>query len=156
MVAFTLFHVVLSLVGIATGFAVAGGLLKSQRMDCMTSWFLWTTAATSLTGFLFPVHHIMPSHVLGVISLVVLAVTIQARYRARLAGVWRPVYAGGAVLAFYLNFFVLIAQAFAKVPTLKALAPTQTEPPFALAEAVALVAFAVLGVLATIRFRPAA
>ena len=154
VVAFTIFHVVLSLAGIGTGFAVAIGLLMSQRMDCMTTWFLWTTAASSLTGCLFPVHHVMPSHILGVISVVVLAVTVHARYRGRLAGAWRWLYAGGAVFALYLNFFVLIAQSFAKVPALKALAPTQTEPPFALAEGVALVAFAVLGVMAAIRFRP--
>jgi hypothetical protein len=155
VVAFTLFHVALSLVGIFTGFAVAVGLLKSERMDCVTRVFLWTTAATSITGYLFPVHHLMPSHILGFVSLVALSVTFFARYKRGLAGNWRWLYAGGAVLSLYLNFFVLVAQAFAKVPALRALAPTQSEPPFAAAEGVTLLLFAVLGVAAAIRFRPA-
>jgi hypothetical protein len=156
MVAFTLFHVALSLVGIFTGFAVTVGLLKSRRMDTTAAIFLVTTAATSLTGFLFPVHHIMPSHVLGIISIVALSVTAYARYLGRLACAWRWVYAGGAVFSFYLNFFVLIAQAFSKIPALKVLAPTQSEPPFAIAQGAALILFAAFGVMAAVRFRPAA
>lgn len=155
MVAFTLFHVAISLVGIFTGFGVTLGLLQSRRMDATTAIFLVTTAATSVTGFLFPVHHVMPSHIVGIISVVVLTLAAYARYQRGLAGAWRWIYASGAVFSFYLNFFVLIAQAFAKIPALKALAPTQSEPPFAIVQGVVLIAFAVVGVMATVRFRPA-
>jgi hypothetical protein len=156
VVAFTLFHVALSLVGIVAGFVVVVGLLGSRRLDCWTRVFLWTTAATSVTGYLFPVHKLMPSHILGFISLAVLAVTFFALYKRRLAGAWRWIYAGGAVMSLYLNFFVLIAQSFAKIPALKAMAPTQSEPPFVAAQGVALVVFAALGIAACLRFRPGA
>jgi hypothetical protein len=154
MAAFTLFHVALSLAGILSGFVVVFGLLGSRRLDGWTALFLATTVATSVTGFLFPVHHLMPSHVLGIISIVVLSVTLVARYRCNLEGASRWIYAGGAVLSLYLNFFVLIAQSFAKIPALKVLAPTQSEPPFVVAQSVALVVFAALGIGAIIRFRP--
>jgi hypothetical protein len=108
---------------------------------------------TSVTGFLFPVHHFMPSHAIGILSVIVLALAIYALYVRRLGGAWRTVYVIDAVIALYLNFFVLIAQLFAKVPTLKALAPTQSEAPFKLAQLTALVAFLLLGIFATRRFR---
>jgi len=154
VVAFTLFHVALSLAGIFSGFVVALGLLKSKRLNLWTAFFLLTTAATSVTGYLFPFHRLMPSHILGVISLVALSVTSFARYGRRLQGHWRWIYAGGAVFSLYLNFFVLIAQSFAKIPALKAMTPTQTEPPFLVAQSVALLAFAILGIGAVVRFRP--
>jgi hypothetical protein len=154
VVAFTLFHVALSLVGIVSGFVVAVGLLRSRGLDCWTRVFLWTTAATSVTGYLFLVHKLMPSHILGFISLVVLSVTAFALYKHRLMGHWRWIYAGGAVMSLYLNFFVLIAQSFAKIPALKAMAPTQSEPPFAMAQGAALLVFAALGIAACLRFRP--
>jgi hypothetical protein len=154
MVAFTLFHVVLSLVGIFSGFVVALGMLNSKRLDGWTALFFFTTVGTSVTGFLFPFHHLMPSHILGLISLVTLSVTLFARYPRHLGGAWCRVYAGGAVLSLYLNFFVLIAQAFAKIPDLKAIAPTQSEPPFLVSESVALVFFVILGIAAAVRFRP--
>ena len=154
MVAFTLFHVALSLVGIVAGSVVTAGLLGSKRLDCWTRVFLWTTAATSVTGYLFPVRKLMPSHILGFISLVVLTVTFFALYKRRLAGPWRWVYAGGAVMSLYLNFFVLIAQSFAKIPALKTMAPTQSEPPFVVAQCAALVVFITLGIAACARFRP--
>jgi hypothetical protein len=156
MAAFTLFHVALSLAGIFAGFVVSMGLLKSKRLDVWTAFFLLTTAATSVTGYLFPFHHLMPSHILGAISLVALSVTSFARYGRQLHGNWRWIYAGGAVFSLYLNFFVLIAQSFAKIPALKAMAPTQSEPPFLIAQSVALVAFAILGIFAALRFRPGA
>ncbi|HZZ79882.1 MAG TPA: hypothetical protein VFE62_15290 [Gemmataceae bacterium] len=146
-------HVGLSLVGIATGFMVIWGLINSKSLDGWTTAFLATTLATSLTGFLFPFHGVTPGIVIGVISTVVLAVAIVARYRFGMAGKWRPVYTVTAVVAQYLNFFVLIVQSFMKVPALHDLAPTQSEPPFAIAQLVALVAFIGLGVLATLRFR---
>lgn len=150
---FTLFHVALSLVGIVAGFVVAAGLLRSKRLDGWTAVFLATTVATNVTGFFFPVHRFMPSHAVGILSLLVLAVAILARYRRHLAGHWRSVYVVTAVLALYLNFFVLIAQLFQKVPALKATAPTQSEPPFVATQSAALVLFTVLAVVAAIRFR---
>jgi hypothetical protein len=153
MSAFTLFHVVLSLVGIGLGFVVAFGLLLGKRLPIWTATFLSTTVLTSVTGFMFPVHHFMPSHGVGIVSLIVLALAIYALYVKRLAGVWRRVYVIDAVIALYLNFFVLIVQLFQKLPALKALAPTQTEAPFKVAQLTALVAFALLAIFATRRFR---
>lgn len=156
MAAYTLMHVLISLVGIVAGFIVVFGLFGSKRLNGWTALFLATTVATSVTGFGFPVAHLMPSHIIGIISLVVLTIAILARYTFRLAGAWRWVYVVGAVLAFYLNFFVLIVQLFRKVPALEALAPTQTEPPFIVAQVAALVMFIVLGVAGVIRFHPEA
>jgi hypothetical protein len=151
--AFTLFHVVLSLVGILAGFVVAFGLLTAKRLDGWTAVFLWTTVATSVTGFLFPFHRFLPSHAVGILSLIALAVAVYARYTRQLAGAWRRVYAVTAMISLYFNVFVLVAQLFAKVPALKAMALTQSEPAFKLTQLVVLVIFLVLGVFATIRFR---
>ncbi len=154
MAPLTFAHVVISLVGIASGFVVAWGLLTARRLDGWTILFLTSTAATSVTGFLFfPFERLLPSHVLDIISLAVLAVAIVARYPLRMAGYWRRVYAVSAVIAFYLNFFVLIVQSFLKVPFLHALAPTQSEPPFAITQLIVLILFAVLAVFAAIKFR---
>jgi hypothetical protein len=153
MSAFTLAHVVISLVGIGSGLLVVAGLLAAKRLDTMTALFLASTALTSVTGFGFPFDHLLPSHVVGLLSLVVLTIAVYARYARRLQGTWRSVYVGGAVTALYLNVFVLIVQAFLKVPALNAAAPTQSEPPFLVAQLIALVLFAALGVLATVRFR---
>jgi hypothetical protein len=151
---YTLIHVAISLVGIATGLVVLRGLLTGQRLDRWTSIFLATTVATSVTGFGFPFVHVLPSHVVGVLSLVVLAPAIYARYPARMAGHWRWIYVVGAVIALYFNVFVLVVQLFLKVPALNAVAPTQTEAPFVAAQLVVLLAFIVLGVLAVRRFTP--
>src|SRR2546428_10252213 len=148
---FTFVHVVLSLVGIGAGFVVLSGLLSGRERDGWTALFLVTTVATSVTGFGFPVDHLLPSHVVGVVSLVVLAVALLARYGRRLRGAWRSIYVVGAALA--LNVFVGVVQAFLKVSALHALAPQQTEPPFLLAQLVVLALFIVLTVLATKRFR---
>jgi hypothetical protein len=150
--AFTVFHVLLSLIAIGVGFVVAYGLLNSRRLENWTAVYLTTIIATSVTGFLFPVHHFMPSHVLGILSLLVLTITVLARYRYKLAGGWRRAYAITAVIALYLDFFVLIAQSFQKIPALKASAPTQSEPPFVVTQLVALVFFAWLGTRAAIQF----
>jgi hypothetical protein len=151
--AFTLLHVVFSLIGILAGLVVAYGLVTGKRFDRWTALFLVTTVATSVTGFLFPFHKLLPSHVLGIISLIALAVAIYARYSRRLTGAWRGTYVITAVLSLYLNMFVLIVQLFQKVPALKALAPTQSEPPFKIAQLSALVIFLVLGILGTKKFR---
>jgi len=150
---YTLVHVLISLGGIFSGFVVLFGLLGGKRLDNWTAFFLATTVATSATGFFFPVDHFMPSHAVGILSLLVLAVAIYARYTRRLAGVWRTVYVSGAILALYLNVFVAIVQAFLKIGPLKGLAPTQTEVPFKLSQLIVLVLFVVLAIAAVIRFR---
>ena len=151
---FTLLHVIISLVGIVSGIVVVFGMLGSHRLPGWTALFLFTTVLTSVTGFGFPVHQFMPSHGVGVISLLVLAVAIYARYPRQLAGAWRWVYVVTALIALYLNVFVGGVQAFEKVAALKAMAPTQTEPPFKLTQLVVLALFFVLTVVAAIRFRP--
>lgn len=153
MTTLTLVHVVISLIGIFSGFVVVFGLLSSKRLDGWTALFLVTTVLTSVTGFLFPIHGLTPGLVLGVISLVMLAVAILARYALHLAGVWRKIYVITAVISLYLNVFVLIAQAFMKVPALKALAPTGSEPPFLISQVVVMVLFIVLTIFAAIKFR---
>jgi hypothetical protein len=150
---FTLAHVVISLVGIASGFVVLAGMLSAQRLDRWTAVFLATTVATSVTGFMFPFVHLLPSHAVGLLSLIVLAPVIFARYSRGMAGLWRPVYVIGSVLALYLNVFVLVVQLFLKVPVLKAMAPTQSEPPFQITQLVVLAIFAALAVAAVLKFR---
>ena len=151
---FTLAHVAISLVGIGTGLVVMTGFLHSQRMNWWTGVFLVTTMATSLTGFLFPVDHLLPSHIVGAISVVVLVVAVVARYRKGLAGAARPVYVIAASVALYLNVFVLVVQSFLKVAALHDLAPTGSEPPFVVAQGIVLVLFVVLAVQGVKRFRP--
>ena len=153
MTPLTFVHVVISLLGIGSGFVVVYGLIASKRLDAWTAVFLATTVATSVTGFFFPFERFLPSHALGIISLFVLTAAIVARYPRHLAGAWRRVYAGSAVAALYLNVFVLIVQLFQKVPALHALAPTQSDPPFQVTQLVALVAFVALGIAAAVRFR---
>jgi len=151
--AFTFLHVLISLAGIASGFVVVYGLLHGKRLDGWTALFLATTVLTSVTGFAFPFDHLLPSHKVGIISLVVLAVVILARYGFHLAGAWRRIYVVGAAVALYLNVFVAVVQAFLKVPALKTLAPTQKEPPFLIAQLVVLVIFIWFTILAAIKFR---
>jgi hypothetical protein len=150
---FTLVHAILSLVGIGSGFAVVFGLLAGKRLDGWTALFLGSTAATSATGFGFPFDHLLPSHKVGIISLVALAVAILARYGLHLAGAGRWIYVVGAMLALYLNVFVAIVQAFEKVPALKALAPTQSEAPFLATQLVILALFVLLSTFAVKQFR---
>ncbi len=154
LTAYTILHVVISLVAILAGFIVAYGMVTAQRFNGWTKFFLTTTVLTSVTGFFFPFHGITPAIVVGIISLVVLVVAIFARYTRNLAGAWRKTYVISAVFALYLNFFVLIVQSFQKIPALKEIAPTQKEePPFAITQLVVLVAFIALGIFAAIRFR---
>jgi hypothetical protein len=151
---YTMLHVLISLIGIGSGIAVVFGMLRAKRLDGITAIFLTTTVLTSLTGFAFPNQHVTPGIVLGVLSLVVLTVAIPARYALRLRGAWRPAYVVTASIALYFNVFVLIAQSFEKVPGLHALAPTQKEPPFAIAQLVVLMIFIALTIAAVKRFRP--
>jgi len=150
---YTFVHVLISLVGIFTGLVVAYGLLNSKQFDCWTKLFLWTTVATSVTGFFFPFHGLTPAIVVGIISLAVLALAIYARVRRQLAGSWRKTYVITAMIALYLNVFVLVVQSFLKIPALHALAPTQAESPFKLTQLVVLALFVVLTILAAIKFR---
>ncbi len=151
---YTIIHTLISLVGIFTGLVVLFGMVAGERLDGWTKWFLITTVLTSVTGFFFPFHGFTPAYGVGIISLLVLAVAIYARYPRQLAGAWRWIYVVTAVIALYLNVFVAVVQAFLKVPALHAIAPTQTEPPFKLTQLVVLALFIVLGIVAAIRFRP--
>ncbi|MDP9147634.1 MAG: hypothetical protein M3N22_08225 [Acidobacteriota bacterium] len=148
LAAFTIFHVVLSLIGIFSGFVVIFGLIAGKRLSGWTPWFLWTTLATNVTGFMFPFHKLLPSYVVGAISTIILGVAFYALYSRHLVGGWRRSYVITSVIALYLNVFVLIAQLFAKVPALKDLAPTQTEMPFKVAQIINLVVFLILGIFA--------
>ncbi len=146
LTAFTLTHVLISLIGIFSGFIFAYGVVAAKRFDRWNAVFLWTTVLTSVTGFLFPFERFLPSHALGILSLVVLGVAFYALYGRRLAGAWRATYAISALVALYFNVFVLIVQSFQKVSPLKTLAPNQTEPPFLLTQAAFLILFIGLAV----------
>ena len=150
---FTLIHVLISLVGIASGLIVMYGFLTNRRLDRWTAVFLLTTALTSLTGFLFPFTTVTPAIKLGIISLAVLAIALVTRYFLHLT--WRKTYVIAACTALYFNIFVLVVQSFEKVPFLKAIAPTQKEPPFAIAQITVLLLFVVLTTFAVKRFRTA-
>ena len=152
---FTLVHVVLSLIGIVSGIVVVFGMLGANRLPGLTAVFLATTVLTSATGFLFPSTGFGPPQVIGALSLVVLAVAIYALYIGRLAGFWRWLYVIGAMLALYLNCFVAVVQAFQKLPFLQPLAPTQSEPPFVVAQVVVMAIFIALGIGAVRKFHPA-
>ncbi len=145
MAAFTVLHVVISLVGIGTGFVVLADMLARRQRESWTAWFLATTVLTSVTGFGFPADRVLPSHILAVLSLAVLAVAIYARYIRQLSGNWQATYVVTALAAQYFNVFVLVVQSFQKIPALKVLAPTQTEPLFGLTHVVVLAAFLVGG-----------
>lgn len=150
---YTFLHVLISLVGIGSGLVIMFGFLTAKRLDNWTALFLITTVATSVTGFGFPFRHLLPSHIVGIISLVALAVAIFARYALHLAGAWRRTYVISAAIALYLNVFVLVVQCFEKLPTLNALAPTQKEPPFIIAQLVVMTIFIGLTIFAVKKFR---
>ena len=135
------------------GLLAVYGLSQGKLWAGWTHLFLLTTVLTSLTGYLFPVEHVLPSHIIGAISLVVLAIAMVALYGQNLKGGWRRTYVISAVIALYFNGFVLVAQSFMKVPVLHALAPTGWEPPFAIVQLIVLVAFIWLGFKAVKNFR---
>ena len=153
MTLFTAVHVLLSLIGILTGLVVLYGLCTANPMNAWTLLFLVSTLATSVTGFFFPFHGFTPAIGVGIVSTVILVVAISARYRFHLAGAWRWIFVVGAVTALYLNSFVLVVQAFLKIPVLHALAPTGSEPAFKLTQGVALLFYLVTGFLAVKGFR---
>ena len=152
---FTTIHTALSLAALASGIIVVIGLVGSKPLPVWNAVFLATAVATSATGFGFPFTAFLPSHGVAAVALVVLAVTILAYYVFGLSGAWRPIYVVGVVISLYFDVFVAIVQAFRKIPTLTALAPTGSEPPFAVAQGAALVIFAILAVTASIKFHPA-
>jgi hypothetical protein len=147
-------HVILSLIGILSGLVVLYGLLAGSLSGAWTAVFLATTILTSLTGFPLPPFGFDPPRAVGVISLVLLALAVAAYYAFHLNAAWRWIFVGSAVAALYLNVFVAVVQAFMKLPFLKALAPTQSEPPFVVAQAIVLLVFIALGVWAAVRFHP--
>jgi hypothetical protein len=151
---YTIIHTLISLVAILTGLVVVLGMLGGKRLDGWTKWFLITAVATTITGFFFPFHGFTPAIDLGIISLPFLALTIFARYPKHLSGPWRWTYVIGAVISLYFNLFVLVVQAFEKIPALHALAPTQTESPFKLTQLIVLLVSVLLAIVATIRFHP--
>lgn len=157
--AFTLVHVVISLIGIVAGIIVMFGLLGSKSMPGLTAIFLLFTVLTSVTGFLFPFKELLPSHMIGILSLVLLAIACFALYGMKLGGIWRPVYIVTAMVSLYLNVFVLVIQSFLKVPALAALAPAvppapPSGPVFAVVQGLVLLLFVLLTIGAWRRFRP--
>jgi hypothetical protein len=148
------FHVAISLVGIATGLIVFYGLLTGQTFPVWTALFLLTTILTCVTGFPLPPFGFDPPRAIGILTLVLLAIAVLALYGLRLAGAWRWIYIVTALASLYLNVFVAVVQSFQKLAFLKPLAPTQSEPPFLIAQAAVLVLFVVFGVLALFKFHP--
>jgi hypothetical protein len=147
-------HVVLSLIGIVSGLIVLFGLLRGKPLGGWTALFLATTILTSATGFPLPPFGFDPPRAVGVLSLILLVIAVAAFYAFKLGGMWRWIYVVTAMASLYLNVFVGVIQAFLKLPSLRALAPTQSEPPFVVTQLIVLVIFVALGVLAAIRFHP--
>ena len=154
--AFTQLHVAISLIGIGSGLVVLLGMLSSLRLNALTLLFLVTTLLTSLTGFLFPFKGITPGIVIGILSCVILLPAFLARYSFALRGAWRWIFVVTSTVALWFNVFVFIVQSFQKIPALHPLAPTGTEPPFKIAQLVALIVIATLGFFAVRKFHPAA
>jgi len=150
---YTQIHVIISLVGIASGLLVAVGMIMARSSSAMTELFLATTILTSVTGFFFPFHGVTPGIVVGILSLAVLLLTLIARYGKHMVGGWRGTYVITAMFALYLNVFVLVAQCFEHIPSLHVLAPTGTEPPFKIAQGIVLVLFVLLTIVAYKKFR---
>jgi hypothetical protein len=153
---FTTVHVIISLIGIVAGIIVMFGLLGSNKMPGLTAIFLLFTILTSATGFLFPFEKLLPSHMIGILSLVLLAIACIALYGMKLSGAWRWIYAVTALLSLYFNVFVLVIQSFIKIPALTALAPGNppSGPVFAVVQGIVLVFFVLMIIGATRRFRP--
>jgi hypothetical protein len=151
---FTTVHVIISLIGIVSGFVAVYGMLNGSKLDGWTTLFLTTTMLTSVTGFLFPLSGLTPAVIFGILSLIVLAVALVALYMFRLGGAWRWIYIASALLALYLNTFVGVVQAFQKLAFLQPLAPTQSEPPFAIAQLILLAIMFWLGYRSVKAFHP--
>jgi hypothetical protein len=153
-------HTIISLIAIVAGLIVMFGMLGSKRQPGLTAVFLVFTILTSATGFVIPpflTDKLLPSHIIGILSLVLLAVACVALYVMKLGGPWRWIYVVTALVSLYLNVFVLVIQSFLKVPVLHALAPSvpPAEPPFAVAQGIVLVFFVIMIIGVWRRFRPA-
>ena len=148
LAAFTIIHVLISLIAIASGVVVVGGMFGANRLSGWTALFLIFTLLTSLTGFLFPIKGFTPALGTGLVSTILLLIALGALYGAHLQGAWRSIYVVCAVISLYLNVLVLIIQSFQKVPPLHALAPTGSETPVLVAQAIALILFVGAGILA--------
>lgn len=151
--AFTLIHVVLSILGMISGLVVAGGFIAGARLDRWTAFFFVTTVLTSITGFGFPFTTLLPSHMVGILSLLILPVALAARYWKCLAGGWRTTFVITSIAALYLNVFVLFAQLFQKIPALFSIAPTPDTPAFGLTQLLILALFIGIGRAAATGFR---
>ena len=156
---FVTVHVIISLIAIVSGVIVIFGLLTSKSMPGLTSTFLLFTILTSATGFLIPPllsEKLLPSHMIGILSLVLLAIACFALYGQKLSGAWRWIYAVTALLSLYFNVFVLVIQSFLKVPALTVLAPGNppSGPVFAVVQGIVLVFFILMIIGAIRRFRP--
>jgi len=154
MSSFITVHVILSLIGIASGLVALFSMIGGKRPDVWTAVFLGTTVLTSVTGFPIPPFGLDPPRIVGILSLVMLATAVPALFVFGLAGRWRWLYIVTATIALYLNSFVGVVQSFQKISFLNQLAPTQSEPPFAIAQGAVLLLYIVLGVLAVRRFHP--
>jgi len=152
--AFTLLHVIITLVAIGSGLIVLGGMFGSLVLPVTTALFLFTTALTSVTAFLFPIHGFTPALGIGVLACVILAFALFALYKEHLLGAWRPIYVITAIASLYLNVFVLVVQSFVKVSALNELAPTQSEPPFVITQGAVLLVFVLMTLIAVVKFRP--
>jgi hypothetical protein len=155
--AFTLFHSLIGVIGIVFGFVALVQMRRRHISEAVTVTFLSTTAATSVTGFFFPFVQFLPAHAVGIVSLIVLPVAVFALYGRQLVGKWRITYAVTALAALYFNTLVLLAQGFRRIPVLQALAPTESEPPFFIAQVLLLAAFSAVCIPTVQRFagRPA-
>ena len=153
---FTAVHVLISLIAIVSGVIVMFSLLGTNRRPSLTATFLLFTILTSATGFLFPFEKLLPSHIIAIVSLVLLAIACVALYGMKLSGAWRWIYVLTAMVSLYLNVFVLVIQSFLKLGPLHALAPSvpPSEPPFAIVQGILLLLFVVVIIGALRRFRP--
>ena len=151
---FTLLHVIISLIGIVTGLVVVAGLWSGKRLSSWTGLFLLTTVLTDITGFMFPVAGLDPARIVGIISLVALAIAILAFYTYHAARAWRWIYVTTALFSLYLNCFVAVVQSFQKIPALHALAPKGNEPAFVGSQVTLILAFIVIGIISLRRFHP--
>jgi hypothetical protein len=154
LAAYTQLHVIISILGIVSGLVVLASLLTGRLLTLVNGLFLITTVLTSVGGFFFPNSHITPGIVIGVLSLITLAIAITALYVFHLTGGWRKTFVITAMISLYFNVFVLVVQLFEKVPALHALAPKGSEPPFAISQVIVMILFIVLTTLAVKRFRP--
>jgi hypothetical protein len=152
---YTQIHVAISVIAIAAGLITVRGMLAARMFSAVTALFLITTMLTSLTGFLFPFHGMTPGIVIGILSVILLLIAMLALYAFHLVGAWRWIYVVTSIMALWFNVFVFIVQSFEKVPSLHALAPTQSEPPFKIAQLLFLVIFVILGIFSVRTFHPA-